>query len=231
MHFGDDICLTPREELPVRMQLSMPKGRLKIHVLILADGCPDATHPGSLADNFLECAQLEIHRTDIDYKLQPAAPLRPRTPNTIAKQGNEDANIVVCEHLDNRAPFPYPDGYFDVVAMRRGLCICPGEPEIYGGCGGVSMQEEVAVHFLSEVCRVLNKLPGSAAYLHGVPKYTSEPFWRAAAERCTAALDHHVRFWAVPCGGCFSGFKVAWIPAISAAPAPARGDKPCTFAG
>ena len=63
--------------------------------------------------------------------------------------------------------------------MRRGLCVCPGGPEMWGGCGGVSMNLGVAENFLWQVVRVLraDRKGTTGAFLHGSGGVTRYRGW------------------------------------------------------
>ena len=67
--------------------------------------------------------------------------------------------------LDNSKPMPFDDNSFDLVVMKRGICLCHS-PNCT--CGGIIMTQESTQAFLSEVSRILDKnSANSLAFLHG----------------------------------------------------------------
>lgn len=88
--------------------------------------------------------------------------------------------------VDNRYRLPFPDNNFDLIVMRRGLCLCGERREIT--CGGISIDEDSGRRFFTEVSRVLDKRSRqSLALLDAGYNYHSTPrvvqVWENASRR------------------------------------------------
>lgn len=66
--------------------------------------------------------------------------------------------------VDNTESFPFDSDYFDVVVLRRGLCVCNHNR----CCGGFAPLSVDAKSFFREAVRVMNKKnPSARVVLHG----------------------------------------------------------------
>lgn len=124
-------------------------------------------------------------------------------------------NAFYVERLNNRKRFPYNDGVFACVVMRKGLCKCH---ETESGCGGLHGDPSYGVEFLLEVARVLSREQGACAFLHGVPKHTSRTLWSSIAQ---TVYEHfqgllHIGL-AIDSKQLMSGIKMQWSSRASLA--------------
>lgn len=69
-------------------------------------------------------------------------------------------------HLDNTKSFPFAEKSFDLIIMRKGLCLCACGP-----CAGFNSKHNTSKAFFEEVVRALNTdNPRAMAVLHGQEK-------------------------------------------------------------
>jgi hypothetical protein len=79
--------------------------------------------------------------------------------------------ITIHRRLNNNRPFPFEEGFFDLILMRRGLCFCDPD-QVETSCGGLDLEGELSERFFSEVCRTLKTSnPDAVAILHGLNLY------------------------------------------------------------
>ncbi|OFZ18949.1 MAG: hypothetical protein A2X94_13450 [Bdellovibrionales bacterium GWB1_55_8] len=113
---------------------------------------------------------------------------------------DEITGNLSTRYMDNTKPFPFPDNSFDVIVMRRGLCICHGSRV----CGGFLPISEESRQFFSEVTRVLNKKnPRAKAVLEGgygvFPNV--ENAWREIGEQLEQTQGVSMEIFTSPWGG------------------------------
>lgn len=124
-------------------------------MLFLADGFdgPNSAFDYSLADYIgpLATPGASLTKTSIDC------------PKEISGQTNGNTTFL---NLDNVAGlFPFENEFFDVIAMRKGLCFCLSTDQ---SCGGLIYDTPATTTFFKEVVRVLNKKnPDAAVFLTG----------------------------------------------------------------
>mgnify|MGYP003995640107 CR=1 FL=1 len=117
-------------------------------------------------------------------------------------------------HLDNTADFPFNDETFDLIVMRKGMCLCCRRQP----CGGFSSKHAASKQFFTRVIESLNlKNPKAMAILHGQEKANPKVVerWKRVAEELEQAYDVDISFGYAPPG---YGFK-AGDDGINAVPA------------
>lgn len=126
--------------------------------------------------------------------------------------------------VDNSQPLPFADKSFDLVILRKGLCLC----FCRAPCAGFSQKYEGSLNFFKEVIRVMDlSNPRTLAILHGQEK--SDPKvverWRRIASELESQFPVKIEFgYSRPSWGFLQGDNsIEAIPQVRSE-VPASGD-------
>jgi len=160
------------------------RGRHIRNILFLSDG----PRPRSLAESVAnEFPRKRIVKSDVQI-LQTAT-----------------SNNLTLVHVNNRLKFPFEENSFDMIVMRRGLCLCGGNET----CGGIKLNRVDQKRFLFEVARVLNKNnPFSSAFLlnDNAGAFQDISGWQRAAADVIAKVPE-IEIEIIDSAGKFDGVK------------------------